>query len=222
MTTKQEFLTIWEPYLAGVLHGDGWCTRLTIGLRVKDKEFADLFAEAVNELYGTSLAPARDDRGYWLVRCGNKTGRFTKLKTYQPTDNDEVGCWLRGLFDSEGNAQLWLNAKMGPNSYHRRVAFYSTDMRTLATASEYLDWLGVAHSIRPTKNSASHKGTKVVYELRMVRRAGFSRFFEMVGSSIPRKHKTLAAIVSSYQPPGYQAVNWKKAIAARYPHLAGN
>lgn len=209
-------LTIWQPYVAGVLHGDGWCTDKTLGLRVKDGDFAALFAEAVNAIAGTALRPITDERGYWLVRAGNRSGRFSVLKGYSPTDNDELGSWLRGLFDSEGNAQLWFNPKNGPASYHRRVALYSTDVGTLARASEYLTWLEVPHSIRETINSVSHIGSKTVHELRVVRREGFSRFVEMVGSSIVRKQSTLAAIVASYQPPGWQARNWEKAVAARW------
>lgn len=213
-------LTIWQPYVAGVLHGDGWCTSKTLGLRVKDHDFALTFAECLRALCG-SVTPERDERGYWLIRRRNGSGRFNRLRNYRPTDNDEVGCWLRGLFDSEGNAQLWFNPKNGPASFHRRVAFYSTEMHTLERASQYLEWLEVPHSIRTTRNSVTHLGTKTVFELRVIRQEGFARFLEMVGSSIGRKQATLEAIVNSYQPPGYQARNWRKAVVSRYPHLAG-
>ena len=213
-------LTIWQPYLAGVLHGDGWCTRLAIGLRVKDHDFSELFCEGLNTLFGTAYAPKKDERGYWLVRSGNKTGRFDRLKTYEPTDNDELGCWLRGLFDSEGNAQLWLDHKKGPNSYHRRIAMYSTDLDTLHRAAEFLEWLDVSHSIRPTKNSETHKGSKTVFELRIIRRDGFTRFAEMVGSSIGRKQETIERMVNSYAPPGAHAAAQLKGVQARLARVA--
>ena len=38
-------ISLWQPYLAGVLHGDGWCTRLTLGLRCKDHDFSQRFAQ---------------------------------------------------------------------------------------------------------------------------------------------------------------------------------
>jgi hypothetical protein len=191
-------LTVWQPYLAGVLHGDGWCTPLTLGLRVKDRVFADVFAQAINALFDLSISPKLDERGYWLVRARNKSGRFDGLRDHEPTDNDELSSWLRGLFDSEGNAQLWLNTAKGPHSYHRRIAFYSTVPGTLIRASDYLDWLEVPNSIRPTKNSLSHKGTKTVWELRVLRREGFQRFAEMVGATDPRKAGRVAAIARSY------------------------
>ena len=209
-------LTVWQPYLAGVLHGDGWCTQKTLGLRVKDRDFAEAFAEGVRHVFGVTLEPKPDERGYWLVRASNRTGRFDGLREYEPTDNDELGSWVRGLFDSEGNAQLWLNEAAGPASYHRRVAMYSTNIETLQRAAKFLAWLDVSCSIRPTKNSSSHKGTKTVHELRVVRQNGFARFLEMVGSSIQRKQRTLIAISGSYQAPGWQARNWSKAVAARW------
>lgn len=216
-------ITLWQPstswpaYLAGVLHGDGWCTPLTIGLRAKDGDFVEAFAHGLNLLFGLSVQPKRDNRGYWLIRAGNKSGRFSRIKSFQPSNNDDLSSWLRGLFDSEGNAQLWLNAAAGPGSYSRRVAIYSTDILTLERASEYLDWLEVPNMIRTTKNSDSHIGTKIVYELRMLRREGFAKFLDLVGSSIARKQSSLEKIVSTYQPDGWQARNWKKAVAARWP-----
>lgn len=213
MTDTIPALTIWQPYVAGVLHGDGWCTDLSLGLRVKDHDFCETFAEGVAQISEVRLTPKPDERGYWLVRASNRSGRFSGLRTYEPRDNDELGCWLKGLFDREGNAQLW---HMRGNSYHRRVAIYSTAAETLARAAEYMDWLDIPHSLRPTTNSASHKGKKLVLELRVVRQDGFARFTEMVGSSIARKALALSAIVQSYQPAGWQRRNWERAIAARW------
>jgi hypothetical protein len=204
-------LTIWQPYLAGVLHGDGWCTPLTLGLRSKDRDFAGVFAEAVNALFGTALQSKTDERGYWLVRASNKSGRFNDLKDYEPSDDKERAAWLRGLFDSEGNAQILPQPRRGPNSYHRRVAFYSTNFVTLGLAASHLHSLDIKHLIRSTKNSATHKGLKLVGELRLCRREAFQTFARIVGSSIERKQARLDAIAASYQPDGWQGRNWVKA-----------
>ena len=140
-----------KAYLAGVLHGDGWCTRLTLGLRAKDQDFVQAFCQAVNDVFDMDLAPRLDDRGYWLVRTSNKTGKFDWLRDYNPRDNREVGRWLRGLFDSEGNAQLVKRPSLGPNSYQRRVAMYSTNLMTLQQGLHYLIHLGISAKIRTTK-----------------------------------------------------------------------
>ena len=191
--------TSWHAYVAGVLHGDAWLTPLTIGLRVKDRGFADAFAIGVNEICRTALQAKTDERGYWLVRGGNKSGRFNGLKQFEPANNDDLSSWLRGLFDSEGNAQLWLNEKMGPHSYHRRIAMYSTELPTLELAGEFMEWLEIPHSFRSTKNSAGHFGTKEVWELRVTRREGFLRFADMVGATDPRKQDRIDAIARSYR-----------------------
>ncbi len=189
----------WPAYLSGVLHGDGWCSPLTIGLRVKDGGFAEAFAAGLNALFGLSLSPRRDERGYWLVRTSNQTGKFNWLRNFEPCNDDDLSSWLRGLFDSEGNAQLWLNEKMGPRSYHRRIAIYSTSVPTLERAAEFFEWLEIPHSFRSTKNSATHYGTKIVWELRVTRREGFLRFADMVGASDPRKQSRIDNIVRSYR-----------------------
>jgi hypothetical protein len=186
-------------YLAGVLHGDGWCTALTIGLRCKDEEFSRAFAGALVNACGIQLEPRLDERGYWLVRTSNKTGRYNHLRPYEPTGDAEYAAWLRGLFDSEGNAQL-TKAKNSENAWARRVAFYSTNTDTLDRAGAYLtalsiDWL--RYTMNPSKG---HKGDKPVYELRVgVNRENFARFAAAVGSSIARKQKVLDAIPRSYQ-----------------------
>jgi hypothetical protein len=209
-----------SAYLAGVLHGDGWCTAKSFGLRTKDHDFAQAFAHALGRVLDVRWLPRRDERGYWLLRGSNKTGRFSRLRHFEPADDQQRAAWLRGLFDSEGNAQLLALPKAGLNSFHRRVAFYSTEISTLDLAAAHLQRLDIAHSVSRTKNSAAHKGSKTVYELRLLRREAFQRFAEVVGSNIGRKQARLDAIASSYQPPGWQARNWAKAVIARYPHLA--
>lgn len=212
-------LTIYQPqaYLAGVLHGDGWCTDLSLGLRCKDFDFSTAFAAALNDACGTQVTPRRDERGYWLIRQGNKSGKFSHLRGVEPENSAEVSAWLRGLFDSEGNAQCISLPRKGPNSFQRRIAFYSTSTDTLLRAHSYLNLLGLDSVIREQTASATHKGTKPVFELKLVRRPSLQAFSTAVGSSISRKQETLLRIASTFQPEGWQAENWKRAISARYP-----
>ena len=212
-------LTLWKAYLAGVLHGDGWCTKLSIGMRVKDKDFSEAFAEAVNVIFGTSLTPRRDERGYWLVRTSNKTGRFSEARPYEPIMPDEVGAWLRGFFDSEGNADL-TKAKISLNAWHRRVSFYSTDYDTIERARGFLEMLGIKSVTYTEKPSAGHKGKRTVYQLRVrPGRDNYFRFAFLVGSSIKRKDDVLNRLPCTYQPPGHharaQAVGAKARVARR-------
>lgn len=207
---------LWRPYLAGVMRGDGWVTPLTAGLRAKDFDFSQSFARALNIGFSLSLAPKRDERGYWLVRTSNKRGIYDCLITYTPRTEDEWCAWLRGLFDSEGNANLVAQPKVSANAFTRRVAFYSTRLDTLERAAGGLRVLGLKSILKATKNSAGHIGNKVVYQLRLSHsRDAFERFATMVGSSIERKQLVLDAIPSTYQPPGHHARASALGLAAR-------
>lgn len=188
-------------YLAGVLHGDGWCTGLSIGLRCVDHDFASTFALALNTVAGTTLVPRFVDGNYWSVRAGNKSGRFDHLKGFEPRTVAEQAAWLRGLFDSEGNAQVTPAPRRGPRSIHRRIAMYSTEMSTLNRAAMFLSNLGIDSSLRSMKLTEGHLGTKPVFELRVNRRTGFKRFYALVNSSIERKRNAIAIIATSYLDP---------------------
>jgi hypothetical protein len=186
-------------YINGVLHGDGWCKQ-ALGLRVKDYDFCETFANAVNIVEGLNKKPRLDERGYWLFRVSNKTGKFDHLLHFEPSNDNEYAAWVRGLFDSEGNAQL-TPLRISPNSFHRRIAIYSTEVSTLNKASLYLTSLDIPTTMRATKSSAGHKGTKTVYELKVrSSRNNFQLFSEKIGSSIKRKQIVLNAIPSSYHP----------------------
>jgi len=214
-------MELWQPYLAGVLHGDGWCTALTIGLRCKDEDFSMAFCNAINAGFRLGKHPARDERGYWLVRVGNKSGRFSHLRGYLPTKDVERAAWLRGLFDSEGNVKLTHQPYLSENAYNRRVAIFSTSLPTLGKASVYLDALNIPNSIKPWKNSAGHKGDKPVYALGVLRQEGFSAFARLVGSSILRKHQTLLRMVDTYQDRfDYCSRGGTKGVATRLARAA--
>lgn len=187
-------------YICGVLHGDGYVTDLSIGLNVSDLDFACAFANALACVTGLWIPP-RNDSGYWKVRTSNKAGIHSHLRNYEPQTLEEKAMWVRGLFDSEGNAQCRLNG-VSENSYGRRVSMYSTELTTLERAMTYLDELGIETrcSLTQAHLGEGHKGDKPVHELSV--RGGkenYTSFALIVGSSIARKHKTLIEIVASYR-----------------------
>lgn len=201
-------LSLTQPiaYLAGVLVGDGCLTakhpRGAYGyfqLRVKDSDFAKATADAINSGFGVLVSPRRDERGYWMVKTYNGYGRFDVLRGFVPTTDGERTAWLRGLFDSEGNAQFRRQPNISPNAIGRRVAIYSTLLCTLDAARAYLEVLGIRTALRATKNSKSHKGDRVVFQLEVSGgREQYDRFRSMIGTSIARKALALDAIVQSY------------------------
>lgn len=187
-------------YLSGVIHGDGWLTDRELALRVKDADFAHAFADAIAVAFDVDFPARHDERGYWLVRRGNTSGRFNSLRAFVPASAAERAAWVRGLFDSEGNAQFRPTVG-GPRCFSRRVAMYSTEISTLDRALGYLAGLGVPSYIRATKNSTGHIGTKVVFELSVHGgRDNYNGFATLVGSNIARKRDAMTSMVESYKP----------------------
>lgn len=123
-----------RAYLAGCLHGDAWLNN-ALCLKVADRDFAEAFQAAIQEGFSVSCPFGRCDRGYWLVKKWNGWGRFTGLKEHQPTGVGELGAWMRGFFDSEGNVYCkHLGDARGPYCYDRKVNMFSTEMATLTKA----------------------------------------------------------------------------------------
>lgn len=192
-------LTVRQPhaYLAGVLRGDGWLNN-ELCLRVADRDFAETFAAAIRDGYGCTAKVNIDERGYFLVRRWS-AGRFEHLRTLKQESTEEQAAWLRGYFDSEGNAQLTPAPSRGDRSFSRRVSFYSTNDETLQTADKYLAALGLVTRRSTPKLSEGHLGTLPVHELALrSSKQQYVTFAELVGSSIERKRITLKRIAESY------------------------
>ncbi len=199
-----------EAYLCGVLHGDGWCTQRAIGLRVADYEFSAAFADALQRVFSVRVQPHKDERGYWLVRTRNSTGKYSVLLSFEPQLCDEMAAWVRGLFDSEGNACLRLK-KANSQSYGRDISLFSTTISTLERAAHYLTFLQIPTYLYPRRNGAGHKGSRTVYRLSVAGRyEHYLQFAKRVGSTISRKQQVLDALPQSYQPDGSY---YKKAQA---------
>jgi hypothetical protein len=192
-------LTIRQPhaYLAGVLRGDGWLNN-DLCLRVADRDFAETFAAAIRDGYGCTAKVNIDERGYFLVRRYS-AGRFEHLRTFKAVSAEEQAAWLRGYFDSEGNAQLTPIRARGDRSFSRRVSFYSTNEETLEMADGHLAAFGIATRRCVQKPSKGHLGTLPVHELALrSSKQQYAAFAELVGSSIGRKQSALARIAASY------------------------
>ena len=191
-------ISLWQPYLAGVLSGDAWCTPLTVGLRCKDRDFAVTFAAGLTALYAVRPRVKRDERGYWLVRVSNKRGIFNGMRKCPILTPEDAAAWLRGVFDSEGNADL-RPLKISKNAKDRRVAFYTTDVRTAALIIHRLKTIALPSRDRVMKRTLGHKGTKPVIEVRLLNsEENFTRFATLVGSSLGRKRRVLEALAASY------------------------
>lgn len=194
-----------KAYLAGCLKGDAFMSighknsvRGYMGLRVSDWDFAHAFAESINVAYGLNIAPRADERGFALVRTYNGHGRFDELRQLKPDCPESGASWLRGLFDSEGNAACRPLAR-GPRSWDRRVTMFSTNVETLSLAESLLTSLDIGSKIVPWNHGPGHKGTKPVFAVRLHSSLeNYQRFASGVGSSIQRKQQTLDLCHTTY------------------------
>lgn len=206
-----------RAYLNGVIHGDGWLAK-SFGLRSIDRDFTESFSIAITAAFGNVASARKDERGYWLVRLENHRGQFNTLRNFSPASNLEKAVWLRGLFDSEGNAQL-TPVKNKPNSVFRNVEFFSTNTATLCKAADFLASLGIGSRAYKMKSSAGHKGTKQVWRLVIQNSCDhFGKFSDLIGSNIRRKAARLAGIAASYctdLPAALRAAQLKGAATKR-------
>jgi hypothetical protein len=192
-----------HAYLAGVLHGDAYLIQgnRTLGLHVKDYDFMRAFTSAIQSAFGIEAQVHLERGRYWYARV-RREGLFGSLRSMRPSTDAGRGAWLRGFFDSEGNANICYRPSISPEAYIRRVKMYSTNARTLGKARAMLRSLGIPATIRPShrKKQKNHYGTKTVYELVLSNsKETFARFLNCVGTSIDRKRLVLEKIVSTYQ-----------------------
>lgn len=197
-------------YLNGVIHGDGYLTNV-LGLRVSDKDFAEAFAVAASAVSGRLITPQHQadyrrqfnsvcNWKYWEARSGNRNGAFECVREFVPVTETELAAWLRGMFDSEGNATCH-KIRHGTESYGRAIEFFNCNTDTIARLVKFLEQIGIPSRPRPMKNGKGHLGTKQVYRVTLKSSIeNFTRFRDLVGSNIKRKRETIEKMISTYHP----------------------
>jgi hypothetical protein len=202
-----------EAYVAGVVHGDGFCNVREVGLLAKDRDFVESFAIAARLVTRMPML-VRSDREYWVARCGGANGKWKWLRHTEFSELSQMALWVRGMFDSDGNVSC-RKLSNGPRSYSRRVAIYKTKLERLETCNVFLKSLGIEANIRKTKNSESHYGEKLVYELGLTGSfENYSKFLTYVGSNIQRKLDGLVKVCDTYQSDLSQCRRESQAIGA--------
>lgn len=204
-------------YIAGVIAGDGWCSENAIGLKAADRDFVESFIDALAVACEVEPNVRCEENKYWLTNLSNASGRFNFLNAFEPETLKEKGQWVRGFFDSDGNANL-TPSNNSSNAWSRRVAIYKTERFKLERAKMLLSELGIPSRLRATKAhlQESHFGDQVVYELRLKSsKKNYRRFATLVGSSIARKREILEAIPESYAKPGFERRAQAKGAATK-------
>jgi len=198
-------------YILGSLFGDGCFhfrkdrQKWTICLDVKDKEFAEEFAKAVNRCFkaliensATRRKPVKPfftcDR--WHVRIqrdgiskillgftfGRQNWRISN-EMFNASSEFRRGL-LRGFFDAEGSIDV----------RRRAIIAYSTNMEGLTGIQKLLKSLGIDSIIYRVNNRGSF-GKKPKFHLVISRAKNIISFAEQIGFTIPRKKNQLSKIV---------------------------
>ncbi len=197
-------------YVIGVKLGDGYAvrsrrpvkgySRALIGLKVKDREFAEEFSRCLTKVLGRTpkrlryvkstkryVVEVKSETLYQLLR---KPLDLDRLKKYIEHCGNCVGAFLRGFFDSEGS--------VNKSGY---IYLSNTDLRLLEYVKHLLQRLGiettgpwlktrrgtVIHDHMTGKKYTTNKDVYVVG----IRANSNHIFYEKIGFTIKRKQKRL-------------------------------
>ncbi|BAJ50050.1 conserved hypothetical protein [Candidatus Caldarchaeum subterraneum] len=227
-------------YLIGTEAGDAYATKTDegtrgekyiIGLKVKDKEFADEYATRIARVLGRDAPEPKPNKdGRWVVRIRSKV-LYQLFK--KPIDIDRirpfveysercVAMFLRGFFDSEGCVD-----KRGA------MTVYNTDYQLLLYVMYLLKKLGIettsdtpkiktrgGTSFKDPKKGKTYHHNKDYYYLR-IRMPSNETFYNWVGFTIERKKRRLeeylrrrGRLPPANQPPIFSPMHIVKALPA--------
>lgn len=167
-------------YLIGVFLGDLNTYRhgghYYISTRVKDKSFAEAIARS---LRGLGLrAKVGLDQGYYSVRTYSKLLfdwlRELRLEEVKGFIKGYEADFLRGFYDSEGN---W--------NYRGWLRMANTRKDVIGFVKEVLREAGI--NFTEYVNDSRSGNRKVVYGIQIARKEDRAKFFNIIGTNIPRK-----------------------------------
>jgi len=197
-------------YVIGVIAGDGYAIQknrkkyndFVMGVKVKDWEFAEMFAKCIGKILGRDPPKPRPVKdGVFVVEVSSRT-LYELLK--KPIDTDRIRqyiehcircicAFLRGFFDSEGS--------IGSIDRNGEIRVYNSDKSLLEYIKELLHRLGIkttgpklySKAGTPLKNPTTGKTyftRKHCYYL-YVPAESRMMFYELVGFTIKRKQQRL-------------------------------
>ena len=194
-------------YVLGVAFGDGKKRDDGLHLWVRDRDFAEAFAEACERLGFKPKRYFKENEGtYEVCVYSTEFGHWLKSLSYEMVkrllaDEDSKKAFVRGYFDSDGCATV-NPAKPCRNA----IAFGDPNSSLLWLVAKICFDLGIKTSIygpyrRSGKRTFPRGGTyiqkKSMYVL-YVHAKSKRRFSELIGSSLTRKREVLERIARFY------------------------
>jgi len=167
-------------YILGVIHGDGWATfcertkRYEIGLASKDKNFAEKFASALQDLGLKVYFGYQKKRELWRVSANGKELKLWVDRNPLPNFKEQelMVAYIEGFYESEGST--------------KNIVFTNTNKERLLRIKVMLSKLGIESRLQgPYFNSG-----------------GTEYYFLYVLKQSQRKFKELIKPVNKYNSGG--------------------
>lgn len=182
-------------YVLGVAFGDGKKRADGLHLWVRDKDFAEAFAEACE---GLGFKPKKyfreKERIYEVCVYSIEFGRWLKSLSYERVkellaDEEAKKAFVRGYFDSDGCATISPTEECRNN-----IMFGDPDPSLFRLVAKICSDLGIETSIYGPYRENGETDMYVLYVHARSRR----RFSELIGSSLARKREALEKIARFY------------------------
>jgi len=194
-------------YVLGAILSDGYSIRWRgehrVGLKVKDKKFADEFAQRLDSLGMLPVTRYSNNGGngtyYSVQKCSKYLQKWVEMarnRNIRLTDR-VARLFIRGVYDGDGCLVK------GEKGYYR-VTITSCD-------SDFIDWISSLLSQLGFTPKIYSRGKGNGFNLRILNQKEVKRFIEEIGSSIPRKRRCTIDL-SSLRPKCYSDKELKEYL----------
>lgn len=218
-----------KAYLLGVLVGDGYMTKSKtkykhflhrVSLKVKDKDFAETFANYGEMIYG--IKPTIYHYKLYEVNFISKNifldikkyGKFGTKEWRVPTDvktKNEFKCmFLKGFFDSEGSVGYYEKYNL------RALNCCSSNLVGLLEVQNLLTSLGITSKIKSGYSSPKSFKVILMHYLHIYGKENFKKYNQLIGFSIKRKQEKLKQLLQSYEDSSRWSINEENILKANY------
>jgi intein-encoded DNA endonuclease-like protein len=209
MSHDNQKLTITKDlgYILGVIYGDGYLSENSIGLNVKDKDFALTFKTSLEKFFRKN-AKLHSYNGLWCVLLHSRSAvKFLKKFDYHIIVNcsQDIKCaFLKGFYDSEGSA--YYHEKTGVRN--RKIELCNTNLELLTFCKNLLQVCGIktlkiGERIRKEREIKGRKlKPTIFFRFHLAENIENLKLFKnLIGFSIMRKQKNLEKMIDSYIHP---------------------
>jgi len=204
---RSEYLKYdWSPvhcpelaYVIGVILGDGYVAKYgrIVRLQCKDKEFAEVFRNALEKLGFNPNMHFYEKEERWIAQTKCKA-LWQFLRPFKEDVNkvldwmrskEEKRAFIRGMYDSEGNLKIQKSRKI--------IRLSNTNKRLLEIIQKYLEDLGIKSELYLARKAGTLLNFKEkpilqkhnLWQIKVSKQDSSTKFLKLIGSNIPRKNE---------------------------------